>query len=153
MVGCSRPTCPKAATIALGYDPVRRIAWFRDLDDLTAGEATVLLCDQHARAVTLPVGWVGRDERIAEPGLWLPTGEPPPATSPEPPARARHRVATPLPGTEIDADVLPLWVRERRDPAAHMAVALYGDEPHADQAVEQPRGPLMARAFRAAGLG
>jgi hypothetical protein len=34
-----------------------------------------------------------------------------------------------------------------------MAAALYGDEPHADQTVEEPSGPLMARAFRAAGLG
>jgi hypothetical protein len=34
-----------------------------------------------------------------------------------------------------------------------MAAALYGDEPHTEQAVDEPSGPLLARAFRAAGLG
>jgi hypothetical protein len=156
MVGCARPTCSGVATIALGYDAIRRIAWFGELEDVTAGEATVLLCERHARSVKLPVGWIGRDERTDEPALWLPTDEPvhaAPAAPSEATARARHRTTAPPPETGTEADVLPLWVRERRDPAAHMAAALYGDEPHADQTVEEPSGPLMARAFRAAGLG
>lgn len=151
MVGCSRPTCSAVATIALGYDAVRRIAWFRDLDDVAAGEATVRLCEGHARAVTLPVGWVGRDERIAEPALWLTPDEPTPAARR---STARRRAPTPrTPTSPTDAEELPLWARERRDPAVHMAVAFYGDEPHAEQPLEEPSGPLMARAFRAAGLG
>jgi hypothetical protein len=152
MVGCSRPTCPEVAAIALGYDAVRRIAWFRELDDVAAGEATVRLCEQHARAVTLPVGWVGRDERIAEPALWLSADAPVPAAR-RTPARRRSPTPPPLPTAPPEVEELPLWVRERRDPAVHMAVALYGDEPHAEQDLEEPRGPLMARAFRAAGLG
>ena len=160
MVGCARPTCGAVAEVGLGYDAVGRVAWLATLDD--GRVALVPLCTRHAEQVTLPTGWIGRDDRGTQSTLWLPAAEHRTVTAtaevvplPVSPPGTRRRVLD-------DGDVveeLPLWTDERHDPAAHLAGDLYGDHrpPHrsapAPAAADEPHSPLLARAFRAAGLG
>jgi len=139
---CARPACPAEATFAVGFDPMARVAWLGELTDT----APIVLCDEHAASLRLPRGWVGRDERGTEPALWLAvhTSDAPPAT------RRRRRRRTEVEGTPTEP--LPLFA-ERHDPVTHLADALYRARASADPSIEHADSPLLARAFRAAGLG
>lgn len=162
MVGCARPTCDAVAEVGLGYDAVRRVAWLATLDD--GGAALLALCTTHAEQVTLPHGWIGRDERSTQPRLWLPAAEPHAATRgadvvPLPVRSKRRRVLD----DGVVVEELPLWADAHHDPAGHLAGDLYGGHPpvpaagsatrRRDADEDQPHSPLLARAFRAAGLG
>jgi hypothetical protein len=141
---CSRPGCPVEATWAVGFDPVARVAWLTELDRV----APIVLCAAHADALRLPRGWSGRDERGTAPALWL-TGESPPR---RPKRRRRRRKPDETLATQ--ADPLPLY---DHDPAGHIAGSIYGLQGGADGAATVPSehadSPLLARAFRSAGLG
>lgn len=170
MTVCARPTCHGDAEVGLGYDAVNRVAWLVTLDGRSAN--LLGLCVRHAERVTLPAGWVGRDDRSGDPTLWLPAAGPAGTDGAdvvrlpvEPRGAHRRRLHD---GTIVDelahdraiVDELPLWSDERHDPAAHLAEDLYGEHeravrepttPEPDAAA--PHGPLLTRAFRAAGLG
>jgi hypothetical protein len=162
MAGCARPTCDAPAEVGLGYDAVGRVAWLVSLDGST-GRDLLVLCTRHADRVTLPVGWVGRDDRTGQPTLWLPAAGPPTGPRPDgarsaaPARRNRARNLDEAP----PADELPLWADRLHDPASHLAEQLYrehdGAAPRPPRAApsdeEHPHSPLLARAFRAAGLG
>jgi hypothetical protein len=139
---CARPGCTAEATFAVGFDPVARVAWLGELTDT----APIVLCDSHAARLRLPRGWVGRDERGTEPALWLAVD-----TAVEPPVTARRRRRRVDVATSPD-EPLPLFVG-RHDPVTHLADALFRAHATADPSVEHADSPLLARAFRAAGLG
>jgi hypothetical protein len=160
MTGCARPTCAGDAEVGLGYDAVNRVAWLVTLDGQP--ENLLGLCVRHAERVTLPAGWVGRDDRSGDPTLWLPAAGPSSAGGADVTRLpAAPRGAHPLvPDDEaVVVEELPLWSDERHDPAAHLAEDLYRDhqrtlrEPDGRPDDAAPHSPLLTRAFRAAGLG
>lgn len=64
---CARPGCGEAAAATLAYDYGGQTVW---LDDLAAEPVpqTYDLCRRHAKAMSVPLGWLLRDQRnlIAE---------------------------------------------------------------------------------------
>jgi hypothetical protein len=61
---CARPGCHEAATSTLSYDYGDGTVWLDHLAD-EAHPMTHDLCSRHADTLSVPRGWVLRDERVA----------------------------------------------------------------------------------------
>jgi hypothetical protein len=59
---CARPDCADHATSTFGYDYGESTVWLADLAD-EAHPANYDLCQRHANALRVPVGWLLRDRR------------------------------------------------------------------------------------------
>jgi hypothetical protein len=131
---CERPGCSDVAAIAYGFDVDELLVWLAardpDGDPLRAGS----LCQRHADAMVVPLGWTLDDRRDGTPRLFR--SEPA-----EAPARAKApRTRTPATGTAsdqlaLDTDAATPWMPEF-------------DQQDDLRGVLAARSPLLARAFR-----
>lgn len=76
---CARPGCPQEATTTLSYDYRERAVW---LDALLEEPHPMMhdLCHDHAETLSVPRGWLLRDQRPTVTALF-PNGEPAPTES------------------------------------------------------------------------
>ncbi len=63
MVTCVRCPTPPSATLTYAYE--RREAWLFDAPEEQQNGTSYPMCDAHADAVTIPIGWVLHDRRNA----------------------------------------------------------------------------------------
>lgn len=59
---CARPDCAEHATSTFGYDYRESTVWLVDLTE-APHPANYDLCQRHANALSVPVGWQLRDRR------------------------------------------------------------------------------------------
>lgn len=59
---CARPDCAEHATSTFGYDYGQGTVWLVDLTE-EAHPATYDMCQRHANALRVPIGWQLRDRR------------------------------------------------------------------------------------------
>lgn len=72
---CARPGCHEAATTTLSYDYAQGTVWLDHLAD-EPHPMTHDLCGRHADTLSVPRGWVLRDDRVPVTPLFAYRSEP-----------------------------------------------------------------------------
>ncbi len=103
------------AVSGLGYDLRNCEAWLFDLSgppakiDAALAAGAVVLCDQHASEITVPLGWELTDQRATELDLGLSRSQ-----AASPPSEAAPAEPPPRPADSFDGGSTPLLERAFR---------------------------------------